>query len=72
MSEKRIRLTRNKKRDEIMSIGYDGLPQLFKVVRWNTVVKNDKHDPHHIEHIPIYMYCRCCNLALGRMQNRIR
>ena len=55
-------------RDEIMSIGYDGLPQLFKIVKWNTVKVNGNDTPYHIEYIPIYKHCICCNLALGRTE----
>lgn len=59
---------RNRKRDEIMKIGYDGLPQLFKIVKWNTPEVNGREDPYHLEFIPIYKRCACCSMALGRIE----
>ena len=58
----------NRNRKEMMSIGYDGLPQLFKIVKWNTVKVNGKDSPYHIEFVPIYKRCSCCEMALGRIE----
>lgn len=58
----------NRNRNEIMSIGYDGLPQLFKIVKWNTVKVNGKDSPYHTEFVPIYKRCKCCEMALGRLE----
>ena len=41
---------RNRNRDEIWKIGYDGLPQKFKIVRWNTVEVNGRDDPLHLDY----------------------
>ncbi len=62
------RPNRNRKRDEIMKIGYDGLPQLFKILKWNTPEVNGREDPYHLEFIPIYKRCTCCSMALGRIE----
>tara|TARA_Y100001936_G_scaffold225252_1_gene243537 strand:+ start:2955 stop:3365 length:411 start_codon:yes stop_codon:yes gene_type:complete len=68
MAKKRDKVDRRKKSDEIWKIGYDGLPQKFKIVKWNTVEVNGKDDPLHLDYIPIYETCVCCNLSLARIE----
>ena len=59
---------RNRTRDKIMKIGYDGLPQLFKIAKWNTPEVNGRDDPLHLDYIPIYETCVCCKLSLARIE----
>ena len=65
---KRTKADKHRKSNEIWKIGYDGLPEKFKIVRWNNVQINGKDDQHHLEYIPIYEKCVCCNLSLGRLE----
>ena len=68
MTKKKDKVDRRKKSDEIWKIGYDGLPQKFKIVKWNTVKVNGRDDPLYLDYIPIYEVCVCCNLSLGRIE----
>ena len=66
--DKKSKVDNRRKNDEIWKIGYDGLPQKFKIVKWNTVQVNGKDDSYHLEYIPIYQTCECCNLSLSRIE----
>ena len=45
--DKKSKVDNRRKNDEIWKIGYDGLPQKFKIVKWNTVQVNGKDDSYH-------------------------
>ena len=68
MVKKNVKADRRRKSGEILKIGYDGLPQKFKIVRWNTVEVNGRDDPLHLDYIPIYETCVCCKLSLARIE----
>ena len=61
---KKDKVDRRLKTDEILSIGYDGLPQKFKLVLLNA------DPPYDRELVPIYEKCVCCNLSLGRIEEQ--
>ena len=48
-----------------MQIGF-GPRVPAKIKKWNAVSQ------YNVEYIPIYMYCRCCNLALGRIEEECK
>ena len=62
---KRKTRAKNKKSDEVMSIGPDGLPQRFKIVRLNA------KPPYDRELVPIYVRCACCDMAVGRTEEEL-
>ena len=59
---KKDKVDRRLKTNEILSRGYDGLPQKFKLVLLNA------DPPYDRELVPMYEKCVCCNLSLGRIE----